>query len=267
MNWLLRRLLALWVRFTVRPDDAALACAAAAIPICYVLERRSITDLAVLQNACVRLKMPRPQKRLLPRVKRSALVLLSHPAARVLGRAARPPAARSRWCSMIAALRAHPEPRHRSRARRGVLGPRAAEGRLVVPPAARRGLGADQPRCANSSRCCSTARNADRDRRADLAAQPARRRRGRRRAGAPGRARPARLLRSQRAARIGPDLSHRRTIVARVLRTRAVRAAVAQEMREKKITAPPGAAAGAASTPTRSPLTTRTRSCASWSIC
>ena len=40
----------------------------------------------------------------------------------------------------------------------------------------------------------------------------------------------------QRAARIGPDLSHRRTIVGRILRTRAVRAAVAQEVREKKIT-------------------------------
>jgi glycerol-3-phosphate O-acyltransferase len=40
----------------------------------------------------------------------------------------------------------------------------------------------------------------------------------------------------QRTARIGPDLSHTRTIVTRVLRTHAVRAAVAQEMREKKIT-------------------------------
>src|SRR5580704_7071333 len=40
----------------------------------------------------------------------------------------------------------------------------------------------------------------------------------------------------QRAARIGPDLSHRRTIVGRILRMRSVRAAVAQEAREKKIT-------------------------------
>src|SRR5262249_7206709 len=44
------------------------------------------------------------------------------------------------------------------------------------------------------------------------------------------------LYAKQRAARIGPDLSHRRTIVNRVLRTRAVRSAVAQEMREKAIT-------------------------------
>ena len=40
----------------------------------------------------------------------------------------------------------------------------------------------------------------------------------------------------QRTARIGPDLSHRRTLVTGILRTRAVRAAVAQERREKKIT-------------------------------
>ncbi len=49
----------------------------------------------------------------------------------------------------------------------------------------------------------------------------------------------ARALRShyasQRTARIGPDLSHHRTILTRVLRTHAVRAAVASEMKEKKI--------------------------------
>ena len=38
-------------------------------------------------------------------------------------------------------------------------------------------------------------------------------------------------LRKQRAATIGPDLSHRRTIVAQVLRTQAVRQAVREEMR------------------------------------
>ena len=36
-------------------------------------------------------------------------------------------------------------------------------------------------------------------------------------------------FRNQRAATIGPDLSHRRTIVAEVLRTQAVRAAVRAE--------------------------------------
>jgi glycerol-3-phosphate O-acyltransferase len=43
-------------------------------------------------------------------------------------------------------------------------------------------------------------------------------------------------LRNQRAATIGPDLSHRRTIVTQVLRTRAVRQAMAAEIKEKDLT-------------------------------
>ncbi|MGB8327384.1 MAG: glycerol-3-phosphate 1-O-acyltransferase PlsB, partial [Steroidobacteraceae bacterium] len=43
-------------------------------------------------------------------------------------------------------------------------------------------------------------------------------------------------FRRQRAARIGPDLSHRRTVLNRVLRTRAVRLAAASLAREKGIT-------------------------------
>ena len=66
MDWLLRRLLALWVRYKVRPDDAVAQVRERDKPVCYVLERRSVTDLAVLQDACVKLKLPRPRKRLLP---------------------------------------------------------------------------------------------------------------------------------------------------------------------------------------------------------
>ncbi|HWG76494.1 MAG TPA: glycerol-3-phosphate 1-O-acyltransferase PlsB, partial [Steroidobacteraceae bacterium] len=54
---------------------------------------------------------------------------------------------------------------------------------------------------------------------------------------APAGRRVARVLRAQfadmRAARLGPDLSHRRTIVAEIVRTRAVRIAVAQAAREQ----------------------------------
>ena len=42
-------------------------------------------------------------------------------------------------------------------------------------------------------------------------------------------------FRNQRAATIGPDLSHRRTIVAEVLRTKAVRDAVRQDIRDRKL--------------------------------
>jgi glycerol-3-phosphate O-acyltransferase len=50
------------------------------------------------------------------------------------------------------------------------------------------------------------------------------------------------VLRRQRATRIGPDLSHRRTIVARVLRSRAVRAVVAAEARTSTPATGPAAA-------------------------
>ena len=136
--------------------------------------------------------------------------------------------------TLIEALRADPSLDVESGAGRGLLGPRAAEGALADPAAAVGGLGHRQPRCAASSACCSTAAtprcsSASRcrcaawlDGDADTALT------GRR---------VARQLRAQfarlRAARIGPDLSHRRTIVTEVLRTRAVRAAVAQEVGEK----------------------------------
>ena len=64
-----------------------------------------------------------------------------------------------------------------------------------------------------------------------------------------------------RAARIGPDLSHRRTIVAEVLRSRAVRQAVAQT-RAREARAPAGATrcSRRAAASMRSPPTTRTAS-------
>jgi glycerol-3-phosphate O-acyltransferase len=64
-SWLLRRVLALWVRYKVRPDEAVSHVRDRDKPVCYVLENSSVTDLAVLQDACVKLKLPRPQKRLL----------------------------------------------------------------------------------------------------------------------------------------------------------------------------------------------------------
>ncbi len=85
MDWLLRRLLALWVRYTVRPEDAATRLHGRSNPICYVLERRSITDRAILQNACGRLKITRPQKRLLPRSRDSRSFFYLSPPARLLG--------------------------------------------------------------------------------------------------------------------------------------------------------------------------------------
>src|SRR5580692_10033085 len=65
MAWLLRRILTLWVRFTTLPSDAAARLLGRGKPVCYVMERRSLTDFAILNSACVKLKLPRPRKRLL----------------------------------------------------------------------------------------------------------------------------------------------------------------------------------------------------------
>jgi glycerol-3-phosphate O-acyltransferase len=60
-----RKTLSLWVRTAIKPDDAAAAIAARPRPVCYVLERESQTDLAVLSMVCTQLSLPRPERRLL----------------------------------------------------------------------------------------------------------------------------------------------------------------------------------------------------------
>ncbi|MGA8705399.1 MAG: hypothetical protein WB646_00270, partial [Steroidobacteraceae bacterium] len=78
MQGVLSRVLALWVRATLRPEDAAARLAAKAVPVCYVLEQGSRIDLAVLQLVCVRERLPRPGRRLVAlrlRHRRSSLPL------------------------------------------------------------------------------------------------------------------------------------------------------------------------------------------------
>jgi len=60
------RLLLPWLRFTVRPQDAAEQLKPAGARICYVMGRDSSLDGMVLQRACARAGLPRPGKRLLP---------------------------------------------------------------------------------------------------------------------------------------------------------------------------------------------------------
>jgi glycerol-3-phosphate O-acyltransferase len=66
-----RKILGLWVRVTIRPDDAVAAIAARPRPVCYVLERESHTDFAVLSNVCARHNLPRPERRLMIGSKRA----------------------------------------------------------------------------------------------------------------------------------------------------------------------------------------------------
>jgi glycerol-3-phosphate O-acyltransferase len=234
-SWLLRRLLSPWVRFKVRPDEAVSRVRDRDKPVCYVLERRSVTDLAVLQNACVKLKLPRPQKRLLAQAKDlRSFFYLSRPRGFWDERIDRRPPAQLQ--QMIAALTADPQIDielvpvavywGRAPQKEGswfrlllvedwALTTRARKFLQVLFNGRNTLIEFDEP-ISLRVLLGDEAGSAVRGRRVTRALRA--------------------LYAKQRAARIGPDLSHRRTIVNRVLRTRAVRSVVAQEMREKKIT-------------------------------
>ncbi|HVW70216.1 MAG TPA: glycerol-3-phosphate 1-O-acyltransferase PlsB [Steroidobacteraceae bacterium] len=231
MNWLLRLL----VRYKVRPDDVATRLQARNNPVCYVLEQRSTVDLSVLQDACVRLKLARPRKRLIDGAKDlRSFFYLSQPRGFWDERLDRRPPPQLR--QMVEALSANPgldidlvpvavywsrAPQKErswfrllfvedwalaSRARRFMQVLVNGRDALIEfdDPISLRGLLGERIGIAVRGRRVTRALRG--------------------------------LYAKHRAARIGPDLSHRRTIVASVLRTSAVRSVVAQEMREKKIT-------------------------------
>ncbi len=233
MQSLLARFFALWVRARLEPGDAAARLAASSAPVCYVLERQSPVDLAVLRDLCARERLPRPLRRLLggrPAAGRAAFAL-ERPVGLWRSRLDRRTPAQLR--ALVEALRADasadiamvpvavfwgraPQKERSlirlllseswsigSRLRRGftVL----INGRNVIvqfgePLSLRSTL-------ENGTDTALAARRVVRTLRAQLA--------------------------RARAARIGPDLSHRRTIVTEVLRSRAVRQAVAQQVRDR----------------------------------
>jgi glycerol-3-phosphate O-acyltransferase len=234
MNWLLRRVLALWVRYKVLPEDAAAQLRGRPRPLCYVLERRSSADLAVLQQACATLRIPRPGRPLGGGTHElRAYFWLTQPRG-LLGQRLdrRPP---RQLAQMIAALRADPEVDFE-------LVPAAVYwGRAPQKEASwlRLLLTEDFEVTSRARKFMQVLLNG-RDTLLELD-EPLSLRAllGEELGGALRGRRVARTLHAlyarRRAARIGPDLSHRRTIVNRVLRTRAVRAAVAQEMRERHV--------------------------------
>src|SRR5215510_5423400 len=63
MGWLLRRFFRLWVRAAVQPPEPPPSLSNPAAPVCYVLERDSAADLAVLCNVTERLKLTFPERR------------------------------------------------------------------------------------------------------------------------------------------------------------------------------------------------------------
>src|SRR5271168_2500604 len=230
-----RKILSLWVRVTIKPDDAVAAIAARPRPICYVLERESRTDFAVLSSVCAQQNLPRPERRLLigeRRADRAYFELLRRPSLFRRHNAARAPRYLAR---LIAAVAAHPQfdvdlvpvaifwgrAPHKEVswwrlwfAEDWVLVGRFRKFLSVVfngrntlvyfgePIRLRDAMdeGLDEPR---------SVRRALRSLRIEL--------------------------RSQRASSIGPDLSHRRTMVVQILKTQAVRRAVRNEMQARQL--------------------------------
>jgi glycerol-3-phosphate O-acyltransferase len=239
MGWLLRRFFRLWVRAAVQPAEAPPVLTAPASPVCYVLERDSVADLAVLCNVANRMHLPYPEKRSgnLPVEQRRsyfdvarrrrfwdatdtrrppphllALIealrgdsvrdVLLVPTAVYWGRA---PQKEGSWLRLLFAENWALA----SRARK--FGSVLINGRNVFvefgTPIGLRSLLDAAPATDQARRVTRVLRG---------------------------------ILRRQRAVRIGPDLSHRRTIVARVLRARAVRAVVAAEAKDKHTSFRPG---------------------------
>jgi glycerol-3-phosphate O-acyltransferase len=235
VTWLFRRLLLLWVRYQVRPEDVVERLRERTNPTCYVLEGRSFADLAVLQSACVRLKLARPAKRL-PRAARElrSFFYLSRPRGFWAERRdRRPPPQLVRMIEILqgdatldidlipaAVYWGRAPQKEGSWLKLLLVDEWAITSRLrkflQVLINGRNALVEFHEPVSLRSLLSDTGGNPVQGRRVTRALRA--------------------LYARQRTARIGPDLSHRRTLVTAILRTRAVRAAVVQERREKKIT-------------------------------
>ena len=239
MSWLLRSFFRLWVRAAVQPAEAPPSLIAPTTPVCYVLDRDSVADLAVLCNVTVKAKLPYPEKRSrnLPVEERRSYF--------DVGRR------RSFWDASVT-RRAPPHLLALTEALRGD----SVRDVLLVPTAVYWGRAPQKEgswlrllfaenwaitsRASKFGSVLFNGRNVMVEMgepislRSMLDAQPATDQARRVTRVLRG------ILRRQRAVRIGPDLSHRRTIVAQVLRARAVRAVVAAEARERHDTFRPG---------------------------
>jgi glycerol-3-phosphate O-acyltransferase len=233
-QWLMRKLVAIWVRATVAPEDIAGRLAGRARPVCYVLEHDSLSDFLTLQDVCVAHALPRPARRLnfgslserrsvfymegrtgflRQRVDRRVPPLLADLVAR-----ARADATLDLDIVPVAIYWGRAPQKEGSLLRLLFSENWAFAGRLrklftVLVNGRNVVLQFGDPLALR-----------------EFLEEPLDEARAVRRI--------SRLLRAhfrnQRAATIGPDLSHRRTIVSQVLRTRAVRVAVLQEMRERQ---------------------------------
>ncbi len=224
------------MRAQLKPDDAPEAIAALPRPVCYVLERESETDLAVLGNVCALRNLPRPERRLLIGERRAAKAYFE--LLRPVGLFRRRGAARAprSLVRLVAAAAADPHfdvefvpvaifwgrsPQREASLWRLLF----AEDWLLVG------------RFRKLLNVLVNGRNA-----LVHFGEPVRLREGIEEGMSQQRSvrfllRSLRhVLRAQRASTIGPDLSHRRTLVTQLLKTEEVRRAVRREMQTRGLT-------------------------------
>src|ERR1700728_4314036 len=235
-HWSIRKVLGLWVRAAIKPEDAAAAIAARPRPVCYVLERESQTDLAVLSMVCTQLSLPRPERRMLIGARRAdkAYFELIRPAGLFTTRHA--PRAPRYLVQLIGAAAAHPQfdvdlvpvaifwgraPHKEASlwrllfAEDWVLVGRFRKALSVLVNGRNTLVHFGEP--VRLRDALQDGMNEQRSVRWIL--------------------RNLRTsLRAQRASTIGPDLSHRRTLVAQLLKTADVRSVVRREMQVRGIT-------------------------------
>src|SRR5580704_1559748 len=223
-RWSVRKVLGLWVRVSIKPEDAAAAIAARPRPVCYVLERDSTTDLAVLSNVCTQLDLPRPGR---------AHFELILPKSLLGRRAVRAPRI---LVQLVAAAAAHPQfdvdlvpvaifwgrAPHKEASLWRVLfaenwvmvgGFRKLLNVLVTGRNTLVHFG-EPVRLRDALQDGMSEQRSVRWILRTLRGE----------------------LRAQRASTIGPDLSHRRTLVAQLLKTADVRGAVRREMQTRRLT-------------------------------
>jgi len=232
-QWSVRKILSLWVRVTIKPDDAAAAIAAGLRPVCYVLERESQTDLAVLSMVCAKLGLPGLERRVLMGERRAdkAYFELIRPAGLFTTRQAL--SAPPYLVQLVAAAAAHPQ------IDIDLIPVAIFWGRAPHKEASlwRLLFAEDWVLVGRFRKILSVLVNG-RNTLVDFG-EPVRLRDALQDGMSEQRSvrwilRNLRTnLRAQRASTIGPDLSHRRTLVAQLLKTADVRSAVRREMQAR----------------------------------
>jgi len=234
-RWSVRKILGLWVRVTIKPEDAVAAIAARPRPVCYVLERESHTDFAVLNSVCAEHNLPRPTRRLImgaKRADRAYFELMRRPSLFSSRNAARAP----RYLEqLIEAAAAHPQ-FDVDLVPVAIFWGRAPHKEISwwrLP------FTEDWILVGRFRKFLSVTFNG---RNTLVYFGEPMRLRDVMDEGLSGARSVRRVLRSlrvvfraQRASSIGPDLSHRRTLVRQILNTQAVRQAVRNEMQARQL--------------------------------